>query len=424
VTGASQPRDAIVVGAGLMGVATAHALLARGYRTTLVEAREGVALETSHANGAMLVASMPDPWNAPGVHRHLATSLFDPHSPMKLRLAAVPSLTTWGIRFLRNSTAARHAAATRANYALARYSVAQTRELRERLGLRYDASTAGTMKIFREAGAMEGPLALARMLAPLGLEFAVLDADGAVAAEPALADVHGQIAGALRFPGDEAGDAFTFCESLAAQFERGGGVVRRSTRVRGLTADRAGVTGVALERETLSAPLVVVAAGNGTERLVRSVGLRLPIRPAKGYTLTFDQAPAGSPRLPVVDDALHAAVVPLGSRLRIAGTAEFAGNDLSIRRERIENLVNLLRAMYPGIAARLDLAAGRPWTGLRPMSADGLPFIGATRIRGLYVNAGHGHLGWTLAVGSARLLADALDGRAPEIDPTPYAASR
>ena len=280
------------------------------------------------------------------------------------------------------------------------------------------------MKIFRDARAMQGPLKLAEMLAPLGLEYAVLDADGAVAAEPALADVRREIACALRFPADEVGDAFQFCEALTARFEQGGGIVRRSTRVLGITVAAGRVAGLELADGPLRAARVVIAAGNGAAGLLRGPGVRLPIRPAKGYTLTFDAAPAGSPRLAVVDDALHAAVVPVGTRLRIAGTAEFAGNDLTIRRERIENLAKLLQAMYPGVAARLDPAAGRPWTALRPMSADGVPFVGATRIPGLYVNAGHGHLGWTLAVGSSRLVADALDGRAPDLDPAPYAATR
>lgn len=168
--------DTVVVGAGLIGVAIAHELAARGQSVELIEAHDGVAMETSYANGGMLTPSMPDPWNAPGVHKHLLASLFDSKSALKLRLSALPTLVSWGIKFLRSATAERHWAATRANHALADYSLSATRELRERLNLQYDASTVGSLKVFRDHAAMRGPLDLARRLEPYGLRFQELDA--------------------------------------------------------------------------------------------------------------------------------------------------------------------------------------------------------------------------------------------------------
>ena len=414
-----------VVGAGLAGIATAYELAQRGHQTCLLERREGVALETSYANGGLLTPSMPDPWNAPGVHRQLAASLFKPDSAMLLRLGAIPSLLGWGWRFLRHSTRDRHEAATRASFLLTKYSVEHTRVLRARLSLDYDAAAVGSLKVFGSHTAMESSMAVASRLGSLGLRFEMLDADGAVAAEPALAESRGRIAGALRYPDDEVGDARKFCEALTREFVKAGGRVRMGTSVTGIQVTQRAVSGVIVGQRLEPTDRVVVAAGNSSSELLKGLGLRLPIRPAKGYTATFEAAHIETrPRIPIIDDAFHAAVTPLGTRLRIAGTAEFAGNDARIRVERIDNLYRLLERILPGIARQLPRAAAQPWAGLRPMSADGLPFIGPTPVAGLYVNSGHGHLGWTCAAGSARLLADLLEGRNCEIDPTPYCAFR
>ncbi len=392
---------------------------------TLVDARDGVGLETTYANGSLLTPSMSDPWNAPGVHTQLVASLFDSHSPMKLRLSAIPSMAGWGVRFLANSTAGRHAAAMRSTYLLARYSVARTRELRLKLGLEYDAAANGSMKLFREPRSMKRCVTMAEQLAPLGLRFEVLDRDRTIAVEPALGGIRDRIIGALQYVDDESGDALKFCEALAAEFLQVGGLVRLGVQVKGIAIKRGEAVGIETVDGHVQSDAVIVAAGNTSAALLRGLGIALPIKPVKGYTVTFEDAEIrDGPTVPVVDDALHAAVVPLGKRLRVAGTAEFAGSDLTLRPERIKNLLTVLAGIYPRIAARLESADSRPWAGLRPMSADGLPFIGTTHIKGLYVNGGHGHLGWTLASGSARLLADLVSGGSPSIDPTPYRPMR
>jgi D-amino-acid dehydrogenase len=415
----------IIVGAGVMGLTTARAMLDHGEGVVIVEARDGAGLETSFGNAGMMTPSMGDPWNAPGVHRHLLASLFDPRSPMKLRLRAVPSLATWGLRFLANSRRERHLAATEANFRLGQYSVEQTRQWRDRLGLQYQAEDRGTMKVFRSAAAMDAPVELARRLATLGLEVLELDRDGAVAEEPLLADIREQIAGALRYPGDAVGDSFLFCKALEAQLLSAGAEFRFGTRSLGVVVESGAVQGLRTDRGTIKAKRVVVACGTWSPQLLRTARVELPVKPAKGYSVTIDVSGiADRPRLPVVDDAMHAAVAPIGDRLRIAGTAEFAGFDTRLNSARIDNLVGLLRAIYPRVADRVDLAKATPWTGLRPMSCDGRPFIGPCAVDGLYVNAGHGHLGWTQAVGSARLLADLVSGRPPAIDPAPFLPNR
>lgn len=415
----------VIVGAGLAGLSAGYALIERGCDVVLLEAHAAVASEASFANGAILTPSMCDPWNGPGVHRHLAKSLFDPHAAMKLRWTAMPSLLSWGSVFLRNSTPARYSRATRAAFLLADYSVRATRRLRGRLALEYGASVCGTMKLLRSRRAQEQGLALARMLGELGLRHEVLDRERTVREEPELEEIAPQIAGALRFPDDECGDAHRFCIALADLIERQGGRIRPGTCASHIVTRGGAVVGVATPDGVVESTSVVIAAGAQSPQLSRSCGVSLAIRPVKGYSLTldlsrFDRVPA----LPVVDDDLHAAIVPMQRRLRVAGTAEFAGMNRSVCPERIENLWRVLEATYPRVVREVDRASAEAWAGLRPVSADGLPFIGGTSIRGLYVNAGHGHLGWTMAVGSGQLLADIMRGSPPDIDPTPYLAAR
>jgi D-amino-acid dehydrogenase len=411
----------VVVGGGVIGVATAYVLAVRGYRTVLIEAREGVGLETSYANGAMLTPSLSEPWNAPGVWRLLLASLCNSRSALKLRFAAIPSLLGWGGRFLRNSSTARYIAATRASFMLAKYSIDRMCELRAKLTFDYDAARSGTLRVFRHAEAMQRACNLAEQLRPLGLCFDVLDVPGAIAVEPRLSEIAENLSGGVRFPDDETGDAFKFCKGLTEEFRRAGGTLRTDTPVTAVSVERGRVVGVESTVGRISAESVVVAAGNASPGFVRRFGVSLPIHPVKGYSVTFDASGLeAGPGIPVIDDAMHAALVPIGRRLRVVGAAEFAGSDLVIRRERIEYLIGLLRSVYPTIATRLCSTPRRAWAGLRPMSADGLPFVGATPVRGLYINAGHGHLGWTLAIGCAHIVSDLIAGTPTGIDCTPY----
>lgn len=418
-------REIIIVGAGLAGISAAWTLAKRGHAVTVFDALAGPALETSFANAGALTPSEPEPWNQPGVAGQLLASLFDPHAAMKLRLAPLPGLIFWGLRFLRNSTHARHAAASQANFALSRYSLAQTQAVRDELGLEFDNLRRGTLKLCRSQAAIDASIAAADKLVPLGLNYNVLDRAQTLELEPQLTAIADQIAGSIHYPDDESGDAHRFTVGLADAARAAGVKFEWNTRVLDLM-DRGGhIVGVCTETEEIEADTVILAAGHTAWKLMKPLGLHLPVRPVKGYSLTLDMSGLNSrPGTPVFDEALHAIVTPMGERLRIAGTAEIAGNDRQLRPERVENLKSLVRALYPEFADRLLAGEINAWTGFRPMSADGRPFIGEARAKGLWLTTGHGHLGWTQAMGSAGLLAALIDGETPPVDPKPFAADR
>ena len=415
----------LVIGAGLLGLCTAKALLDRGEAVRIVESREAVALETSFANGGMLTPSLPEPWNDPGVHRHLAASLFDPKSAMKLHLHAVPSLFFWGMKFLRNSASPRYFRACEDNFRLASYSLQRMQALMRKSKLDFSHGTGGTLSVFRNAKDLQNKKAVSDRLAALGMRYELLDSDGIVELEPALERVRNELVAGIHFVDDEFGDAQSFCKALADIIRASGAEIDTGVHVSEILHANGRVTGVRAGDGMIAAKRVVLAAGPWSRRLLRPVGISLPVQPAKGYSVTIDVAGlGGTPRIPVLDDTMHAGVTPLDHRLRLVGTAEFTGFNTRIDQVRVDNLFDMLKALFPLVDARIDRSKALPWAGLRPMSADGKPVIGGTAIDGLYLNAGHGQLGWTLAMGSAELLADLMQGTQPAIDPAPFSLNR
>jgi D-amino-acid dehydrogenase len=422
--GAMTQNPIILIGAGLAGVTSFYELAARGLPTVLIDGETQIAQGASFANGAVLHPSLPDPWNNPGIGVPLLASVFNPLAPMKLHLGQVPKLLGWGASFLRNSAPARHRAITQANYSLAQYSTRQTDALRQSLGLQFEASEQGTLKLFHTSAERAAALAMAELLAPQGLVYEKLDADALLAREPSLAQAGDPPMGALYFPDDRVGNARVFCEQLLAQGQKLGGELRLGVQATKLLRESGRVVGVEVDGEALLGQ-VVVSAGVGGRALLAPLGINLPVQPAKGYSLTLSTASLEGTVLahPLVDPRLHISVTPLPDRLRILGMAEFIGHDRAIEPSRLRLLQQFFERLLPDMAAQLDWAAGEAWAGLRPMSSDGRPFIGATPIEGLWLNCGHGHLGWTMAVGSARLLADLMTGATPEIAPAPFAVS-
>ncbi len=355
----------------------------------------------------------------------LAASLFRSSAAMQLRFRAIPSLMSWGVAFLRNSTAKRFYAATKDNYRLAVYSRDQTLALTEKLELDYDLLDSGTLCLFQNSQQMAERQAICDHLAKLGLRSRNVDRNEIDEIEPTLKDRADKYTGAIWFPDDALGDAHLFCKELARTVVAGGGEIDTGMRVSKLIREKGKMLGVDTNRGRIDAQRIIIAAGVHSPPLLRSVAFSLAVKPAKGYSLTFDCKDLGDlPGVAILDAASHSAISRFGRRIRIVGTADFAGFDKSIAQSRVDQLFAVLESLLPGLAAKVDRGAGQAWAGLRPMSSDGRPFIGAGNIEGLFINAGHGALGWTMAMGSAHLLADQILDRSTEIDVSPFLASR
>ena len=409
-------RTALVIGGGLIGVSTAWYLAERGILVTLLERREGSALETSYANGGLVTPSQSDPWNGPGTFTQMLRWLGREDSPLLLRPKALPGLWRWGVRFLLGSRAAPWWRATGHNLRLGLYSAVCLKQLRGALRLEYDGLGAGTLKVFRDADALERSALLVRALSPAGLNARVLSVEQAVALEPMLGPLQHELAGAIHYPDDESGDAHLFTRALERQARDAGVQFRYGVDVTGLIADGDRVTGVRTGQGEFSADACVVAAGCASPALLAPLGLALPIYPVKGYSITVSGA--GWKRMlgvPLVDFGRKVVLTPLGSRLRIAGTAEFAGFDTIPNPRRGTAILRHALDLVPELAAQVEHTQVQHWAGLRPMTPDGPPVLGETPYRGLYLNAGHGPLGFTLAVGSGRVVADLIAGNVPEI---------
>jgi len=413
----------VVIGSGLIGLTCAYVLRRQGHEITVIDRAEGAGRETSFANGALLTPSMSDPWNAPGCWRTLLGSLGRSDSALQLRLRALPSVASWGVTFLRNSGAAEFERNTRSNLRLGLYSLNVLQRLRQETGIEYGRSARGSLKIFRDHASLDRACVTATRLQSDGLRFRRLSRDEAIEVEPALGPIASTLAGGIHYDADETGDAYRFCVALAEHSRHDGVEFRFRTEVTALETRSGNVTAVVCGRERFIADQYVLAAASYSTPLLRRVGVHLPVQPAKGYSITFDDR-QGKPSLslPVVDDALHAVIVPLQGAIRVAGTAEFAGFDQTLNQKRIRNLRKLIQDVLPRGA--FDPETARPWCGLRAMSADGVPIIGPTPVSNLLVNSGHGHLGWTTAAGSAQLLAALISGDSPAIDPAPYALGR
>jgi D-amino-acid dehydrogenase len=413
----------LVIGSGLIGLTCAYVLRRQGHEITVIDRAQGAGRETSFANGSLLTPSMSEPWNAPGCWRILLGSLVSSDAALQLRLRALPSLASWGVTFLRNSGPAAFERNTRSNLRLALYSLNVLQLLRQQTGIEYGRSARGSLKIFRDHVSLDRASVAAARLTSDGLSFRRLSRDEAIEFEPALGPIASTLAGAIHYGADETGDAYRFCVALAEHTRHYGVEFRFRTDVTELETRSGAVTAVVCGRQRFIADQYILAAASYSTPLLRRVGVHLPVQPAKGYSVTFDDR-QGKPSLsvPVIDDSLHAAIVPLHGAIRVAGTAEFAGFDRTLNRNRIRNLRKLVQNVLPRGA--FDPETASPWCGLRAMSADGVPIIGPTPVPNLLVNSGHGHLGWTMAAGSAQLLADLISGASPPIDPEPYALGR
>jgi D-amino-acid dehydrogenase len=415
----------IIIGSGLIGVTSAYFLARHGHAVTVLDRHEAAGMETSYANGGMVTPSQADPWNSPASLAKLISLLLDRDSPLLFRPAALLPLLGWALLFLRNSSPARYRASLRKNAVLANYSLEVFKQIQEDTGIAYDRLQRGTMKVYREAKAFRKARAVSQALTASGVNLEILDPAGVVVQEPALAAGSASISGGVYFPEDESGDAHKFCRALAAEAEKLGAEFRYNAGVTSFRRSRGAIEAVLTDAGELAADCYILAAGSESVGLAGQLGVPVPVRPIKGYSITMDMNGwRQGPGMPVIDDSRHIAITPLGRRLRVAGMAEFAGMDRSIRPDRIAQLQRQLDEIYPEFSHYRDDDSATVWAGLRPYCRDGVPLIGRTAVDNLYLNTGHGHLGWSLSAGSGKLLADYIHAGETDIDIELYRPQR
>ncbi len=418
-----------IVGGGLIGLATAYALLLRGAKNVrVIEAREAVGLETSYANAGMVHASLANPWNGPEVGGQLLRSLLGQSAAMRLRPSALPSLLGWGRKFLRYSSGGHHWHATRHNYLLAEYSIGLNREWRDELSIDDGYDGDGLLKIFRTQEDLETAKDSAAKLHEFGLDTAYFTTAQAIEKEPALASIAGQFEGGIYYPTDFKADAHAFCQALEKAVINLGGEVIVETSVAKFMQNNGKIVGVETNTGPVLADTTIICAGAQSQELLKPLGINLGLRPVKGYSLSFPKELVTDggvyPKIPVVDDSLHGAITPFDGFIRIAGTAELAGYNRSMSAKDLSPLLGMLKQVFPHISQNLSLENAKAWHGFRPVSADGLPIIGKTSMAGLAVNTGHAHMGWTLCAGSGALLADVLLGEPLKVSAEVFSPQR
>ncbi|WP_254602194.1 D-amino acid dehydrogenase [Sphingomonas bacterium] len=403
----------VVLGGGVIGVTTAYYLAKAGHEVTVIDRQPGPARETSFANAGEISPGYASPWAAPGVPRKAIGWLMAKHAPLILHPHASAEMMGWLVRLLRNCTQARYAVNKDRMVRIAEYSRDKLIALREAEGLRYDERSLGTLQLFLKQKQVDGAHKDIAVLEREGVAFELLDRDGCVRAEPGLAAVRDRLAGGLRLPGDETGDCFKFTNALAARCAELGVEFRYDVTVERLSEKQGRIDRVSTSEGPVVADAYVVALGSFSRAMVASLGLRLQVYPVKGYSITVpigdaDRAPVST----IMHETYKVAITRLGQTIRVGGMAEVSGYSSTVVEGRRETLIHALNDLFPGVAATTDVPL---WSGLRPMTPDGPPIIGPTRLPNLFLNTGHGTLGWTMACGSGQALADIISGRPPEI---------
>jgi len=406
---------------GVIGVTTAYQLVKAGHEVTVIDRQPGPALETSFANAGEISFGYCSPWAAPGIPVKALKWMLMKHAPLILRPKVDRAMISWLFSLLRNCTSERYAINKSRMLKLADYSRIALAAVREGTAISYDGRMQGTLQLFRTGQQLEASAKDVKALAADGIPYEVLDPEGCIRVEPALKHVREKIAGGLLTPKDETGDCFKFTSALAEKAAGLGVRFLYGTTVERLVVDGMQVRRVLTTQGPIQCDAVVVALGSFSPVLLQQVGIRLPVYPVKGYSLTIPITDAGrAPESTVMDETYKIAITRLGDRIRVGGMAEISGytNDLGLARRR--TLEHSVTDLFPGG----DVAKASFWSGLRPMTPDGTPVVGATRIGGLFLNTGHGTLGWTMSCGSARVISDLVRGRKPDIDATDLAIGR
>jgi D-amino-acid dehydrogenase len=405
----------LVMGGGVVGVTTAYQLLKDGHEVVLLERNPGVAQETSWGNAGMIAPGHSFVWSSPRAPWILLKSLFREDQALRFRFSADPRLYSWSLKFLAQCTNAKARANTLRKHRIAMYSQRVLHEVIAAEALDYDRNARGILYFHREQAALDAGVAHMRLLADDGQQIRVLDRAQVLALEPALHGAARNIAGGIYCPTDETGDSHKFTRALGARCVDLGAEFHTGTTITEIDTSGGAVTGVRANGQAFKADAYVMALGSHSPLLSRRIGVDLSVYPIKGYSLTIPvgnhQAP---PTIGSVDETNLVAISRFGDRVRVTATAEFAGYDTSHKPADFTFMKSVAQELYPDGA---DYHRAEMWAGLRPMTPDNLPILGRKRHRNLWYNTGHGHIGWTMSHGSARITADLIAGRAPEIQP-------
>ena len=404
----------VILGAGVIGVTSAWYLAQAGHEVTVIDRQPGPALETSFANAGEISPGYASPWAAPGIPAKAMKWLFMRHAPLIIQPAPDLAKVSWVMRMLMNCTSAAYAVNKSRMVRLAEYSRDCLMDLRRDTGIAYDERMQGTLQLFRTQKQVDGAYKDIKVLKADGVPFEVLDADGCIRAEPGLAARRDAIAGGLLLPGDETGDCFKFTNSLQDMAIAAGVTFRYGVRIDRLEAEGGKIAAVQTSVGRMTADAFVLALGSFSPLLARPLGIKLPVYPVKGYSITVPIVDASlAPESTVMDETYKIAITRLGERIRVGGMAEIAGFDMTLHQKRRDTLVHSVEDLFGGAG---DQSRATFWCGLRPMTPDGTPILGRSPISNLFLNTGHGTLGWTMAAGSGRVLADMMSGKAADIE--------
>ena len=412
----------LILGAGVIGTTSAYYLAKAGHEVTVIDRQPGPALETSFGNAGELSYGYASPWAGPGIPMKAIKWLTMVDGPLVIRPMLDPRMWIWGMRLLANCTERAYAVNKSRMVRLAEYSNERMVELRGLNGLNFDGRERGTLQLFRTQKQLDHIHGDVEVLKQYGVRYEVLDPKGCIAAEPGLATSTVPFVGALRLPDDDTGDCKMFTEGMAKLATDAGVTFQFGVKIDGIEANAESITGVATSAGRLTADAYIGAMGSYTPLLVAPLGIRLPVYPIKGYSLTVpitDESVA--PVSTVMDETYKVATTRFENRIRVGGTAEIAGWDMTLRPHRRGPLDRSLRDLFPTAG---DLSKASFWCGLRPMTPDGTPVIGRAKFKNFYLSTGHGTLGWTMAAGSGQVLADLVSGKKPDIDTSDLDLSR
>jgi D-amino-acid dehydrogenase len=403
----------IVLGAGVIGVTTAWYLRRGGAEVRVLDRQPGPGMETSFANAGELSYGMTSPWAAPGIPQKALRWLFMRHRPLFIWPMVDPKMWAWGARMLANCNAQSYRVNKARMVRISHYSRDVLPDLLSEAPIEFDMRERGTLQLFRTEKQVKASKADQEVLAEFDSPYEVLDRDGCIAVEPGLAHVPEKFVGGLRLTADRTGDCQKFTMRLAEKAAEAGASFRYGVTIKRLAMDGDRIASVETDQGPETADAYVCCLGPFAPILLRTIGIRLPIYPVKGYSITLPVTDdAAAPQSTLMDETHKVAITRLGDRIRVAGQAEIIGYSQRLGQRATDTVRYVISDLFPKGG---DVSKAEGWTGLRPMTPDGTPMLGPTRFSNLYLNTGHGTLGWTMSAGSARAVADLVLGRTPEI---------